>query len=95
MTEPKPGASAEDRKLAAEINRRWCENTHSMNLDFMSDLIAAYRVRLLRQAVKHRVLRTDLVGWFGCCSCGAGGEIVDFETEQDWLDHIAALGGGQ
>lgn len=51
----------------------------------------------LRDALKaHRPCGTDLVGWFGTCSCGAGGECVDFETVDEWIDHVfeqAALAG--
>jgi hypothetical protein len=45
----------------------------------------------LRAAMKAHLPRgTDLVGWFGTCSCGAGGECVDFETVDEWIDHVFA-----
>jgi hypothetical protein len=49
---------------------------------------------LLREALKkHLPIKSDLVGWFGMCAyCtdGAGGP-YDFETSDEWVDHIIAV----
>ena len=41
-------------------------------------------------ASQHRVMTSSLVGWFGACSCGVipEGTLVDFETEEEWLEHL-------
>lgn len=43
----------------------------------------------LRKVVgAHRLQRSDLVSYYGTCSCGNGGWPVDFETEDEWASHI-------
>jgi hypothetical protein len=48
----------------------------------------------LREALRfvlthHQLEGTDLVGWFGTCSCGGQGRLpVDFETQEEYVEHI-------
>jgi len=41
-------------------------------------------------AAQHRLITSSLVNWFGACSCGVipEGTLVDFETEEEWLEHL-------
>jgi hypothetical protein len=42
--------------------------------------------------LQHRLCGTDLVGWYGTCSCQKSGEMpVDFETEQDYINHLRSV----
>jgi hypothetical protein len=52
------------------------------------EVITKARQDALENAAKHRVIGSDLVGWFGRCLCG-----LDCETEEEWVDHIRALKG--
>jgi hypothetical protein len=50
----------------------------------------AERDEALKHVLTHHYRQgTDLVGWFGTCSCGGQGrEPVDFENEEEYVEHI-------
>jgi hypothetical protein len=59
---------------------------------FAEQEIAARVAEFAERAAEHRVLPSDLVAHFGICSCQKEGEMpVDFETEQDYIDHLRAI----
>lgn len=81
-----------------DADRKFAYDVYHAGKKERLQLIVALRERIERDtltvAVKHRILKSDLVGYLGRCSCQKEGEFpVDFETEEDWIRHVIdALG---